>query len=103
MAKDFAMHFYNSKAWRNCRKAYMSKAGGLCEICLAKGIIKPGEIVHHKVHLTPDNINNPAITLSFDNLQLVCRECHAEIHESETHLVNRRYTVDECGNVKAKK
>ena len=66
-------------------------------MCLAKGIYKPGEIVHHKIHLTPNNVNNPAVTLNWDNLQLVCRDCHAEIHEKNGG--NRRYAVDAWGRV----
>ena len=93
--KEFARAFYSSDAWKNCRDAYRRKARGLCEICLAAGRYTPGEIVHHKKHLTPYNINDPRITLSFDNLQLVCRECHAAIHTAK----QSRYIVDEFGHV----
>ena len=75
MSKDYARSFYNSSLWVKTRKAYFNARFGLCELCG-----KPGEIVHHKKHITPKNINNPFITLSFDNLQLVCRECHEKIH-----------------------
>lgn len=95
--KDFAARLYSSRAWKDCRQAYRKSVGGLCEICLAKGLYKPGEIVHHKIHLTPNNINNPAITLDWNNLQLVCRDCHAEIHEKKRG--NDRYTVDAWGRV----
>ena len=95
--KEFAQSLYSSKAWQKTRDAYKHKVGGLCEICWKKGIIKPGEIVHHKVHLTPENINDPNITLSFDNLELVCRECHSEIHELNQR--KRRYKLDELGRV----
>lgn len=92
--KEFAKGFYKSAAWKRCRAAYAKAAGGLCERCLSKGLYNPGEIVHHKTELTPDNINNPAIALSWDNLELVCRNCHAELHGAE-----RRYRVDELGRV----
>lgn len=87
--------FYATRAWENTREAYRKKARGLCEVCAAKGLIVPGEIVHHKIHLTPENINDPNITLNFGNLQLVCRRCHEEIHKQK----DRRYTIDENGNV----
>ena len=83
----------------------MKHARGLCEECLQKGLIVPAEIVHHKVHITPDNINDPSITLSWDNLEAVCRKCHAEIHEDEyaanehIHRRRRRYRVDDFGRV----
>jgi len=95
--REFAAAFYKGTAWKKARKAYMKSAGGLCEVCLAKGIYKAGEIVHHKVHLTPENLGDPSVSLSWDNLQLVCRDCHAEIHGYKK--AGRRFTVDEFGRV----
>lgn len=81
MAKDFARSFYNSGQWVKTRKAFFEYRYGLCERCQ-----QPGEIVHHKKPLTPRNINNPMITLSFDNLELLCRECHEKEHRpAENH------------------
>ena len=93
--KDFAKDFYNSPAWKRTREAYRQYRGGLCEVCYADGIVKAGEIVHHKIELTPENITNIDIALGFDNLQLVCRECHAHIHDRR----QRRYKLDELGRV----
>lgn len=35
MAKEFARAFYNSKRWKDCRRAYIAKRisidGGMCE------------------------------------------------------------------------
>lgn len=95
--KEYAKSFYKSKAWQQCRDAYAKAAGGLCERCMAKGLYKPGEIVHHKVSITPDNIGDPSVTLCWDNLELVCRDCHADIHRGR----ERRYTIDELGRVSA--
>ena len=55
--KPFARRFYSSKAWQRTRAAYAKSKGNLCELCLAKGLFNPCEIVHHKVELTPDNID----------------------------------------------
>ena len=96
--KEYAQQFYSSKAWKRTRAAYAKSKHNLCEICLAKGIIKPGEIVHHKVHIDPDNITDPTVTLCWDNLQLVCRDCHANIHDRR----QRRYKIDELGRVSAR-
>ncbi len=93
--KEFAKAFYSSDAWQKARDAYKRSKGGLCEICWSKGIVNPAEIVHHKIHLSPNNINDPNITLSFDNLQCVCRECHAHIHDRR----ERRFKLDELGRV----
>lgn len=76
MAREFAKGFYDSKAWKKCRMAYISHRksidGGMCESCHEK----PGYIVHHKEELNPGNINDPDITLNFDNLKYDCLECH---------------------------
>lgn len=92
--REFATAFYKSKAWQDCRAAYFRYRHGLCERCLSRGIYRPGEIVHHRQHLTPENIGNPAVTLCFDNLMLVCRDCHALEHKPE-----KRYKVDELGRI----
>lgn len=75
MAREFAKDFYNSKQWKECRKGYKRLVHGLCERCG-----KPGDIVHHKIKLTPYNINNPEITLNWDNLELLCIDCHNREH-----------------------
>lgn len=62
---------------------------------MEKGLYRAGVIVHHKIHITPENINDPSVVLNWDNLQLVCRDCHAEIHGR----LNKRYKLDELGRV----
>lgn len=76
MAKEYAKAFYNSTAWIKCKNSYIKSVFGLCERCG-----KPGYIVHHKKHLTPNNINNPDITLNHDNLEYLCLECHNIEHK----------------------
>lgn len=95
MSKDFARAFYNSTAWKKCRAEYAKSQRYLCEDCLQKGILTPGEIIHHKQPITPENINDPSITLSFDNLKMVCRKCHAEEHGQR----QRRYIVLSDGTI----
>lgn len=71
MAKEFAKKFYSSKEWLKCREAYIISVFGLCEHCG-----EPGYIVDHIEELTPENINDPNITLNHDNLQYLCLKCH---------------------------
>lgn len=112
MAKPFARKFYSSKAWQDCRNEYAKRAHHLCENCLRKGIYKPGTIVHHKIELDPVNIERPEVALNFDNLELLCRDCHAEIHNTgggrwaKVNAERRkkrdaamRYVIDESGHV----
>ncbi len=76
MAREFAKAFYKSKAWKSCRDSYIAQRrlidGGLCEECHDE----QGYIVHHKIHLTPQNISDPNITLNHSNLKYVCKNCH---------------------------
>ena len=97
MARKFAGNFYKTSEWKRTRDLYAKSVGGLCEICWQNGLVKSGEIVHHKIHLDETNIKNPDIALNFNNLQLVCRDCHAMLHSSS--LENRRYRVDRDGTV----
>ena len=89
----FANAFYNSAQWQSCREAYKRYRRGLCEKCLAEGKIVAGEHVHHRKRITPQTINDPSVTLSWDNLQLLCAECHREIHSK-----NKRYRFDQYGH-----
>ena len=94
--KEYAKEFYKSQAWKDCRAAYIHKCGGLCEMCLKQGLYVPGEIVHHKIHLTDKTIKDPAIALSFDNLMYLCRKHHAEVHEQRT---KKRYSINPDGSL----
>lgn len=86
MAKEWAKPFYNSHAWAACREAYIKKRisidGGMCEVCHNY----PGYIVHHKVILTKQNIDDVNVTLNHDNLMYECKACH---DEEEEHFVGR--------------
>ena len=99
MAQEWAAGFYKSSAWRSCRAAYVRHARGLCERCLARGLVVPGVIVHHKCHLTAANITDPDVSLNWENLELLCRACHAEAHKSDG---GRRYRFDEFGRLMEK-
>ena len=92
--------FYTSWAWRKCRDSFAKSKGNLCERCRARGIIQPGSKeqpleAHHKIPLTRDNVNDPKVALSWDNLQLLCKQCHDEERERKA----KRWRVDPTGRV----
>ena len=99
--KPWAKAFYNSKEWQACREAYIASKQGLCERCLAQGRISPGEIVHHKEWLTPDTIGDPSVTLNFDNLELLCWDCHNKEHGKQLPIAEGM-EFDESGNLRKK-
>ena len=101
MAREFAKAFYGSKAWKRCRRTYISSRkavdGGMCEDCHER----PGLIVHHKVHINERNINDPDVTLSHANLRYVCQECHNIVeHGYGREIVpdEIKYVFDADGN-----
>ena len=67
--------FYRSAEWQIARAEKIASVNGRCEKC---GAI--GEEVHHIIPLTPENINNPEITLGKENLILLCKNCHNKEH-----------------------
>lgn len=71
----------------------------MCERCYEQGRLRPAKVVHHVTHLTPQNISDPHVALSYDNFQRLCQDCHAAVH---TGYEPPRYTFDAEGNVIAR-
>lgn len=75
---------YTSAKWQKIRAAKLMN-NPLCELCLAKGIIKPAIDIHHK-----DSFMNyqGAMRLfkAYDstNLLSLCKECHSALHKGGT-------------------
>jgi hypothetical protein len=94
--KEFATKFYHSGAWLDCRGKYIQSVLGLCSRC--NGI---GYIVHHKITLTPDNINDPNVTLNWNELEYLCLDCHNKEHGvgSSEDVIREGLTFDNEGNV----
>lgn len=100
MRPEEQIRFYKTQQWKKCREGYY-KAHPLCEVCLKMGIVTPGEIVHHKEHVTPSNLDDNSILTNWDNLETLCRDHHGEAHSEYKDA--KRYKVDEYGNVYATK
>ena len=93
-------NFYTTWTWRKCRKAFAESKNNLCERCLSRGVIQPGNKdqpleVHHKVPLTPENIHTPNVTLNWNNLELLCKKCH----DAEKERKTKRWRIAEDGRV----
>jgi hypothetical protein len=93
--KPWAEKFYKSKAWRDCREAFLQSKFFICERCEGAA-----SIVHHKEYLTPENIDNPEITLNWNKLEALCQDCHnKEHHGSGEGIVREGLMFDEYGNL----
>lgn len=75
VAREFAKKFYMSPLWERTRRLYLLSRHGLCERCG-----NAGKIVHHQIELTPANIQQIDTTCGWDNLELLCQDCHAAAH-----------------------
>ena len=82
--------FYNSKAWKRASAAYMASKHYICERCG-----RPAQICHHKTYLNGTNVHDPAIALSFDNLEALCLDCHNAEHGLRHDIA----VFDDAGNV----
>ena len=95
MARLFSKKFYDSNAWKHTRNAYIQAKFGICERCG-----KPNaKQVHHKVWLDELNINNPDVTLNFDNLELLCDVCHQNEHNEKYSPVVSGLMFNELGEL----
>lgn len=86
--------FYNSPQWKQVRKAYRLYRHNICERC--GGI---GYFVHHKEYISSSNIYDPNITLNFNNLELLCKDCHNKEHFAETTFDANGEVVDKCDDI----
>lgn len=73
---------YNTTAWRKLRETYL-KQNPLCEECLKKGKVTAASSVHHIKSPFQNGCVNQALFLDFDNLESICHDCHAELHNKE--------------------
>ncbi|EHK9405032.1 HNH endonuclease [Enterococcus faecalis] len=97
--RHISQPFYKSSAWRKCRAGYINSVGGLCERCIKKNKIVQGYMVHHKQHLNEKTIHDPTVSLSWDNLEYLCLDCHNKEHFSKEKIINDDVMVDSSGNL----
>ena len=94
--------FYKSKKWQKARKNALMRDKYLCVLCAEEGRITNADVVHHKIHLSLENVDNPEISLNENNLISLCSEHHSQVHKGE-HAMGRiteenyNYTFDANG------
>lgn len=109
MSYGIRQDFYNSKIWKDVRKAVWLKQNLLCNRCgkpvYVSGISDylPKEkrrigIVHHKIYLDNTNVYDPNITINIDNLEGICKECH-ELEHHQDISTRKDYIFDDKGNL----
>jgi len=99
---------YHSKAWKDIRKGYALSKHCQCERCgryvYVDGISNylPKEqrlksIVHHKIYLTNENYTDDSVVFNWDNLELLCIDCHNKEHFEQSTRDGLMF--DEFGNL----
>ena len=82
--------FYKSKEWqkllRIIKAERLNEDGELiCAYC-GKPIVRMYDCIgHHKIYLTPENVNDAEISLNPLNIDLVHHRCHNKIHDKFGH------------------
>lgn len=96
MAQQFAKKLYGSATWLKCRTAYIQSVFGCCELCHRP--VGTSGILHHKIVLNAENVNDPEITLNWEHLEYLCIFCHNQTH-SDSIPVRSDVKFDEQGNL----
>lgn len=66
--------FYRSAEWKRLREEVRKANKMRCAVC--RKLILGKSIVDHIQEITPENIDDPNITLNINNLRLMCQPCH---------------------------
>lgn len=74
-ARKMRQKIYMSARWQRLRVAYLAEHP-LCEMCLANGITREAEDVHHHISVSAD----PSRAYDWANLCAICKECHGREH-----------------------
>lgn len=93
MAKEWARPFYKSKEWRIMRRFILDRDLFTCEECGDRATE-----VHHEIELTPQNINDPTITLNPNLLHSLCHDCHTAITKKSA-ACDTGFFFDETGQL----
>lgn len=99
VAKEFSKNIYNSQRWRKVARAYAESQHYVCERCHNRSFIRNGKlprfIVHHKRHLSPENVRDDNTVYGWSNLELLCIYCHNTVHGVS---LDRECLFDDDGN-----
>lgn len=97
--------YYGQTAWKKLRQRKLQDQP-LCELCLARGIVKTATDCHHAIkffdQFTPDL--RQTLLLDYDNLVSLCEDCHNKIHTKPDMVwpEQRRYLDNIKNNVSQK-
>jgi hypothetical protein len=93
--------FYRSSEWEDFRKIIIAQRthadGFVYDEITNKPIVIAGDIIiHHKIPLTLDNVNDFNISLNPDNVQIVSFKTHNDIHDRFGTYTRHVYLIYGC-------
>ena len=93
--------FYTSDEWRDFRAVLIAQRtradGFVYDEITGKPIVKAYDIIlHHKIELTLENVNDVNITLNPENIQIVSFRTHNAIHNRFGRWTRHIYLVYGC-------
>lgn len=91
-------NFYRSKAWEKFRQNVINERtqddGLIYDEVTGKPILKKYDIIlHHKIFLTEENVNDYNISLNPDNIMIVSHKTHNKIHNKLSHTKREVFLV----------
>ena len=84
--QQWAEKFYKSNGWKKTRYSYLVSQNFICERCGARATM-----VHHRTYLNEQLINDPEMTVGFNNLEALCEACHDAEHKADSPLREGMY------------
>ena len=93
--------FYTSREWTEFRQVIIAQRmradGFVYDEVTGKPIVKAYDIIlHHKIPLTLENVNDATISLNPENIQIVSFRTHNEIHQRFGVWTRHIYLVYGC-------
>lgn len=90
--------FYRSNEWRSFREVVINERtkedGFIYDEVTNKPILNPYDIIlHHKIELTEENVNDRMISLNPDNIMVVSHKTHNKIHNKLGYSMRQVYLV----------
>lgn len=90
--------FYRTKEWRSFREIVINERtrddGFVYDEVTGKPILQGYNIIlHHKIELTPENVNDHTISLNPDNIMIVTHKTHNHIHNKLGYAMRQVYLV----------
>lgn len=93
--------FYTGREWEQFRQVIIAQRmradGFVYDEITGKPIVKANDIIlHHKIPLTLENVNDASISLNPENIQIVSFTTHNEIHQRYGTWTRHIYLIYGC-------